>query len=62
MTIDERFQNLKERHEALAQSVEMMVAENKERDKRLAQIMDAIAGLVHVAEIHDERLETPGKE
>ncbi|MGO4884749.1 MAG: hypothetical protein ACLP59_28595 [Bryobacteraceae bacterium] len=31
-------------------------AENKERDKRLGQIMEGLASLVHVAEIHESRL------
>jgi hypothetical protein len=57
MTIDERLEKLTERHEVLTQTVELMVAENKERDKRLGQIMEAIASLVHVAEIHEDRLE-----
>jgi hypothetical protein len=62
MTIDERLERLTERHEALTQSVEMMVAENKERDKRMGQIMEAIASLVHVAEIHEEPIERLQKE
>jgi hypothetical protein len=62
MTIDERLEKLVERHEALAQSVELMTAENRDRDKRLGktlgEIMEAIARLVHVAEIHEQRLGT----
>jgi hypothetical protein len=57
MTIDERLEKLAERHEALTQSVELMVAENRERDKRMAEIMEAISRLVHVAEIHEHRIE-----
>lgn len=57
MTIDERLERLTERHEALTQTVELMTAENRERDKRLAEIMEAIARLVHVAEIHEQRIE-----
>jgi archaellum component FlaC len=73
MTFEESLERLKERHEALTQSVELLAlenrqtaAENKERDKRLAQvieaiarldqrsnqIMEGIARLVHVAETH----------
>jgi hypothetical protein len=33
-----------------------MVAENRERDKRLGEIMEGIARLLHVAEIHENRL------
>jgi hypothetical protein len=57
MTIDERLERLTERHEALTQSVELMLAENRQRDKRLGEIMEGIASLVHVAEIHEHRLD-----
>jgi DNA-binding protein H-NS len=57
------FEQLKERHEALAQTVELLAAENrqiaaenKERDKRLGQIMEGIARLLHIAEIRENRL------
>ena len=75
MTLDERLERLTERHEALTQSVELMVAENrqaaeniaaqhqqfaaenKQRDRRLGEIMEGIARLLHVAEIHEHRLD-----
>ena len=68
MTLDERLERLTERHEALTQSVELMVAENrqaaenmaaenKQRDRRLGEIMEGIASLLHVAEIHEQRLD-----
>ena len=68
MTLDERLERLTERHEALTQSVELIVAENrqaaenlaaenKQRDKRLGEIMEGIASLLHVAEIHEQRLD-----
>jgi len=60
MSIDERLERLTERHEALTQTVEFMVAENRDRDKRwdkrMGEIMQAIASLLHVAEIHQQRL------
>ena len=57
MTLDERLERLTERHEALTQTVELMVAENKQRDRRLGEIMEGIASLLHVAEIHEQRLD-----
>ena len=75
MTIDERLEKLAERHEALAQSVELLtadvrglaaqherfVAESRERDQRvgkmLEQIMEGMARLLHIAEIHEQRIE-----
>lgn len=63
MTVDERLEKLVERHEALAQTVELIAAENRaiaaenrERDRRLGEIMEGIARLVHVAEIHEQRI------
>ena len=78
MNLDERLERLTERHEALTQSVELIVAENrqaaenlaamaaenkqlaaenKQRDRRLGEIMEGIASLLHVAEIHEQRLD-----
>ena len=61
MTIDERLERLTERHEALTQTVELMVAENRERDRqvsaRFREVMEGIARLLHVAELHEERIE-----
>lgn len=56
MTIDERIERLTGRHEALLQTVELMVAENRQRDRRMGEIMEGIARLVHVAEIHERRI------
>ena len=56
MTIDERIERLVERHEALSQTVELLVEENKQRDRRMGEIMEGLASLVHVAEIHERRL------
>jgi hypothetical protein len=55
-SIDERLERLVERHEALTQTVELMALENQKRDERLGQIMEGIARLLHVAEIHEQRL------
>jgi len=61
MNIDERLEKLVERHEALAQTVELMAAmlrANEEQySRRFAQVMEAINGLVHVAEIHERHLD-----
>ncbi len=57
MTIDERLERLTERHEALTQTVELTTAENRQRDQRMSEIMEGIARLLHVAEIHEQRLE-----
>jgi len=67
VSIDERLEKLAERHEALAQTVELMAAENQQRlremaardkqiDKRFTEVIDGIARLLHVAEIHEHRI------
>ena len=68
MTIDERLEKLTERHEALTQTAELMALENRERDNRfdermgktedrVVEIMEGIARLLHIAEIHERRIE-----
>jgi hypothetical protein len=64
MTLDERLERLTERHEALTQTVELMAEENrqtamenKQRDRRMGEIMEGIARLLHVAEIHEQRID-----
>jgi archaellum component FlaC len=70
VTFEESLERLKERLQALTQTVELVAAdirqlvaenrqtaaENKERDKRLGQIMEGIARLLHVAEIQEHRI------
>jgi hypothetical protein len=46
MTLDERLERLTERHEALTQTVELMAMENRQRDRRLGEIMEGIASLL----------------
>ena len=53
MTIDERLERLTERHEALTQTVELMALEN---NHRFGQMLEGITRLLHVAEIHEQRL------
>jgi hypothetical protein len=63
MSFEDRLERLRQRHEALTQTIQLMgagrrqtVTENKQHDRRLAQIMESIARLVHVAEIHARRI------
>ena len=48
MTIDERLEKLTERHEALAQTVELMVAMHRQDGEN-------IRALVRITEIHELR-------
>jgi hypothetical protein len=63
MTFEERIDRLTEGHEALAQTVELLAmenrqiaAENQKRDRRLGEIMESLASLVRVAEMHENRI------
>jgi regulator of replication initiation timing len=42
---------------AMAAENKQLAAENKQRDRRLGEIMEGIASLLHVAEIHEQRLD-----
>ncbi|MGO4881714.1 MAG: hypothetical protein ACLP59_12935 [Bryobacteraceae bacterium] len=71
MTIDERLERLTERHEALAQSLELMRAEGEQtaarirtlaiiaepNEVRAGQMMQAIASLARTVEEHQRRLD-----
>lgn len=52
MTIDERLERLTERHEALSQSVEMLLVAVREDSEN-------IRALARIAEIHEHRLTDP---
>jgi hypothetical protein len=62
MNIDERLERLTERHEALAQTVELIAAMHRDNEKRFEKISvdlerdcEHIRALVRVAELHHER-------
>ncbi|MBZ5605945.1 MAG: hypothetical protein LAO79_26905 [Acidobacteriia bacterium] len=63
MTIDERLEKLATRHEALSQSVELLLIETRElreaitaQWKLVTQDGENIRALVRIAEIHERRL------
>lgn len=47
MTTDERIEKLTERHEAFTQTVGLRLAENRQRDRRMGEVMGGIARLLH---------------
>ena len=66
MTVDERIDRLVERHEALAQSVELLRASTEElrvsvaaHDRYLMTIMDGLGKLLETATNHERRLTRP---
>jgi hypothetical protein len=60
MTFDERIDKLTERHEALTQTVELLAAENRDRDAKLGimfgQIAESLQRLAKIAENHEHRI------
>lgn len=57
MTLEERFDKLAERHDALTQTVEIMAAMQRENDQRMAQMMEAINRLTNIVAAHEQRLD-----
>ena len=60
MNIDQRIEALTARHEALAQSLELLAAMQQDNEKRWEKRFDvittAIENLTHVATIQNERI------
>jgi hypothetical protein len=56
MTIDERIGKLTERHEALAQTVELLAIENRQTSHLVAQLAEAMTRLAKIVEGHEHRI------
>jgi hypothetical protein len=56
-TIDERLEAIAESLELLTMDVREMAADNRQRDRLMDQMMDGIAKLLRIAEIHEHRIE-----
>ncbi len=56
MTTDERLDRLVERHEALAQSVELLTKNMESMRSYVGEIADGTARLLHIAQIHEHRI------
>lgn len=63
MTIDERLERLAERHEALAQSVEMLLVATRANTENIGKLeevsnrdAEAIRSLARIAESHERHL------
>ena len=64
MTIDERLDRLTERHEALAQTMELIAAAQMKSDERFGQVtrtfeivLDSIKRLERIAAAHEQRID-----
>jgi len=56
MTFEGRLDLLRERHEALTQSVELLAIETRELKTAIAQDAENIRALARIAEIHERRI------
>jgi hypothetical protein len=56
MTIGERLNQLVARHEALAQSVELLTKDVRGLGKYVGKIAEGTARLLHIAEIRENRI------
>jgi len=56
MTIDERLDKLTERHEALTQSVELLLRESQEHTRQVGALRDAATALLQIAQNHEGRI------
>lgn len=67
MTIDERLERLTGRHEALTQTVELLARMQADHETEyratmaknqviMANLMETVGTLAHIAELHDRRL------
>jgi hypothetical protein len=64
MTIDERLDRLTERHEALTQTIELMVLDSRENTRNIAtlslvvqKLASSIDTLWRIAEPHEDRVD-----
>jgi prefoldin subunit 5 len=63
MSFEESIEKLKERHEALTQTVEIIASMHKETERQLQTLTTAVAPLVRIVENRERRwdnLDDPG--
>jgi hypothetical protein len=56
MNIDERLDRLTERHEALTQSVELLLRESQEHTRQVGALRDASTALLQIVRSHENRI------
>jgi archaellum component FlaC len=57
MSFEESIEKLKERHEALTQTVEIIASMQKETERRLQDVVGAVAALLQIVQSHERRLD-----
>lgn len=56
MTVDERLDRLTERHEALTQSVELLLRESQEQTRQVGALRDASSALLQIVQSHENHI------
>jgi uncharacterized protein YhaN len=56
MTTDERIARLAERHEALTQSVELLLQTVQQQSQQMSVVADAMTSLVQIVRAHEARI------
>jgi hypothetical protein len=56
MTIEERFDRLTERHEALTQSVELLQLERDDQNRRMDKLLSLMESFAAIVESHERLL------
>ncbi len=57
MTIDERLDRLTQRHEALAQTMELIAAAQIKNDERMAELTETMTRLANIIIAHEQRID-----
>jgi flagellar biosynthesis/type III secretory pathway chaperone len=56
MSFDERLERIAERHEALAQAVEIVAGMQQKNETLLTHVIESIDSLARIAHMHEQRL------
>jgi hypothetical protein len=57
MTIDERLERLTERHEALTQTVELLMRQSQAHDRQIGELTSIMTQLVGIVRSHENRID-----
>jgi prefoldin subunit 5 len=55
MSFEESIERLKERHEALTQTVEIIASMQKETERRVQEVVTAVGALLQIVQSHERR-------
>jgi flagellar biosynthesis/type III secretory pathway chaperone len=56
MSFDEKLERIAERHQALAQTVEIIASMQRKNETLLTHVIESIDSLARIAHLHEQRL------